>query len=191
MATTPCTCDGGAQSRKLLKRKTTKKGDRENPYSERGVEKFSALLDEIEEKKRMIYSQFNHEEVSLIQFVHAGDNKLKPLVVRATTRNSKLASKLKEEKAEAEEPLEDTGDQEKEKKMEIIEVGAGNEEKKSLSMEVKLKKSIINQPWISTNYRVSGMVILVLLMAAVFGRYWKSYYLVQLQATVCPRIQTE
>ncbi|KAL9266524.1 hypothetical protein AKJ16_DCAP25761 [Drosera capensis] len=58
-----------------------KKG--KNPYADLGREGFSALLDELEEKKQKILSQVGPEDVSLIRFVHSDDNKLKPVVVVA------------------------------------------------------------------------------------------------------------
>ncbi|KAL8172056.1 hypothetical protein V2J09_023860 [Rumex salicifolius] len=174
---TQCTCGadggsgGGGQPKKLLKRKSTKKGERENPYSDRGVEKFSALLAEIEEKKRTIYSKVNPEEVSVIRFVHSGDNKLKPVVVR--TKSNKLASKRKEfdtsktMEKEEEKPIEVAAEHEKEetpKKVEIIESGADDEKKKtkkkSLLMEAVISGIKANQPWMS-NYRVLEELLLV------------------------------
>ncbi|GAB2250348.1 hypothetical protein Droror1_Dr00013707 [Drosera rotundifolia] len=61
----------------------TRSKNGKNPYADLGLEKFSALLEEIEEKKRQIMSQINPEEAPVIRFSYSGDNDLKPIVVSA------------------------------------------------------------------------------------------------------------
>lgn len=59
----------------------TRSKNGKNPYADLGLEKFSALLEEIEEKKRQVMSQINPEEAPVIRFSYSGDNDLKPIVV--------------------------------------------------------------------------------------------------------------
>ncbi|KAL7127577.1 hypothetical protein ABFS83_14G262100 [Erythranthe nasuta] len=59
-----------------------------NPYANRGLDKFSALLSDLDEKKQQIYMQMGSAEISFVQFVYSSDSKqVKPIVVKV--RNSK------------------------------------------------------------------------------------------------------
>ncbi|KAL9230824.1 hypothetical protein vseg_006123 [Gypsophila vaccaria] len=54
-----------------------------NPYSTRGLDRFSALLSEIEQERQKIYSQVNPNEISLVRFVYTDDHEFKPIIVKA------------------------------------------------------------------------------------------------------------
>lgn len=63
--------------------------DTKNPYSSRGLDKFTALLAEIEEKRQKIYSETNDpDNISLVRFVYSDNNDLKPIVVLKANRKS-------------------------------------------------------------------------------------------------------
>lgn len=53
-----------------------------NPYAMSGLDKFSALLAELEEKKQKIYSQVNPDEISLVRFVYKDSDDFVPIVVK-------------------------------------------------------------------------------------------------------------
>ncbi|GAB2293850.1 hypothetical protein Dimus_028061 [Dionaea muscipula] len=76
--------------RKSSTRITSRRKDGKNPYSSRGLDKFSALLAEIEEKRQKIYAENDPEEISLVRFVYSDDNSLKPLVVKQAAANKKM-----------------------------------------------------------------------------------------------------
>lgn len=170
------------EKKKLSKRMSSKKSkEKKNPYSDRGIDKFSALLEEVEEKKRMIYTLLNPDEVSMIRFVPSGDNKLKPVVVTASNK----AFKLKELPSKMMVEEEDEDD----KKL-LVEEGSGDGGKdrvqvKEEEIEIHGEEKKVNFQWF---YMLGGMVILVLVLMAMFGRYWKTFYLLQLQKTICPRV---
>ncbi|XP_050227936.1 uncharacterized protein LOC126677391 [Mercurialis annua] len=56
--------------------------DSKNPYSTRGLDKFSALLAELEEKRQKIYSQVGSEDISFVRFVYSSSNDVVPIVVK-------------------------------------------------------------------------------------------------------------
>lgn len=66
-----------------LKRATKKNRDRDskNPYANRGLDKFYALLAELEDKKQKIYTQKGSGDISLVRFVYSNSNNWKPIVV--------------------------------------------------------------------------------------------------------------
>ncbi|XP_073036017.1 uncharacterized protein [Primulina eburnea] len=58
-----------------------------NPYANRGLDKFYALLSELDEKRQMIYARMGSEAISFVQFVYSNDSdKIKPVVVRVKER---------------------------------------------------------------------------------------------------------
>lgn len=65
-----------------------------NPYSTRGLDKFTALLAEIEEKRQQIYSQLDPNEISMVRFVYSSDHNFKPIVVKVKPKpeNNELKS---------------------------------------------------------------------------------------------------
>ncbi|KAK8260402.1 hypothetical protein E1A91_D13G119500v1 [Gossypium mustelinum] len=60
-------------------RKSKRKKDTKNPYSTRGLDQFSALLAELEEKRQKIYSQTGSQ--SMVRFVYKNSNDCVPVVV--------------------------------------------------------------------------------------------------------------
>ncbi|XVF64193.1 hypothetical protein PTKIN_Ptkin09bG0148300 [Pterospermum kingtungense] len=67
------------------------KDNNKNPYSNRGLDKFSALLAELEEKRRQIYSQTGSQDISFVRFKYKNSTECVPIVV-------KLKDKKEEEK---------------------------------------------------------------------------------------------
>ncbi|GMI78478.1 hypothetical protein HRI_001517100 [Hibiscus trionum] len=83
--------DGRRKSRKNSFRKSKGlKRDDKNPYSDRGLDKFSALLAELEEKKQKIYSQ---QGMPLVLFTYKNSTDIVPIVIRL--KDDKEAAKKK------------------------------------------------------------------------------------------------
>jgi hypothetical protein len=76
--------------------KKNKKGGK-NPYATRGLDKFSALLVEIEEKKQKIYSQKNSQDISFVRFMFSDSDDCVPIVVKAKKENDQQQVKTKQE----------------------------------------------------------------------------------------------
>lgn len=68
-------------------RRTTRKSrDSKNPYANRGLDKFYALLAELEDKKQKIYTQKGSGDISLVRFVYSTSNDWKPVIVKVKDR---------------------------------------------------------------------------------------------------------
>ncbi|XVF56773.1 hypothetical protein PTKIN_Ptkin06aG0146800 [Pterospermum kingtungense] len=61
-------------------RKSRRKKDNKNPYSTRGLDQFSALLAELEEKRQQIYSQMGSQ--GIVRFVYKNSNDCVPIVIK-------------------------------------------------------------------------------------------------------------
>ncbi|KAL4559632.1 hypothetical protein LXL04_031775 [Taraxacum kok-saghyz] len=70
--------------RKLRKRKYCCRRSKENknPYSNRGLDKFEALLADIDEKKQKIFTQKGSQYISFVRFVYSNSNDVKPIIVK-------------------------------------------------------------------------------------------------------------
>lgn len=67
-----------------------------NPYADRGLDKFSALLAELDSKRQKIYTQKGSEDISLLGFVYSNSDDYKPIVVRLKNKKQPLISSEKE-----------------------------------------------------------------------------------------------
>ncbi|KAK9080194.1 hypothetical protein SSX86_001869 [Deinandra increscens subsp. villosa] len=56
--------------------------DSKNPYSNRGLDKFEALLADLDGKRQKIYTQKGSEDISFVRFVYKNANDVKPIVVK-------------------------------------------------------------------------------------------------------------
>ncbi|KAL2346482.1 hypothetical protein Fmac_000482 [Flemingia macrophylla] len=75
--------------------KKSKRKDNKNPYSNRGLEKFSALLADLDERRQKVYSQMSPHEISLIRFAYSSNDDFVPIVVKV--KNNKDQKKHKSE----------------------------------------------------------------------------------------------
>ncbi|XP_073135858.1 uncharacterized protein [Henckelia pumila] len=66
-----------------------KDSSNKNPYAGRGLDKFYALLAELDDKKQKIYTQVGSDEISLVRFVYPNDSdQVKPIVVKSKEKNT-------------------------------------------------------------------------------------------------------
>ncbi|CAA0843369.1 ZCF37 [Striga hermonthica] len=60
-----------------------KDNSNKNRFADRGLDKFYALLSDLDNKKQKIYTQKGAEDISFVRFVYTGDsNRAKPIVVK-------------------------------------------------------------------------------------------------------------
>ncbi|XAR61969.1 hypothetical protein NMG60_11016532 [Bertholletia excelsa] len=141
--------------------------DYKNPYASRGLDKFSALLAELDDKRQKIYTQMGANDISFVRFMYSSSNDCKPIVVRVRERiKQKKTFGAKENnqgcdnnnhpsEALAESPVsQDEGK---------IELGAEKSEKRSCYWRVMFE---IRRPCCY----LPAVVILILLLLAVYGR---------------------
>ncbi|KAI4388655.1 hypothetical protein MLD38_000965 [Melastoma candidum] len=56
--------------------------DNRNPYSDRGRDRFEALLADLDERRRSIYSQSGCDGISLVRFSYTSSNDCVPIVIK-------------------------------------------------------------------------------------------------------------
>ncbi|XP_027357051.1 uncharacterized protein LOC113866363 [Abrus precatorius] len=76
--------DGGACS---SPRKSKRKGN--NPYSNRGLDKFSALLADLNERRQKVYSQMSPQDISIVRFAYSSNDDFVPIVVKVKNKEQK------------------------------------------------------------------------------------------------------
>ncbi|KAJ0024076.1 hypothetical protein Pint_08640 [Pistacia integerrima] len=130
-----------------------------NPYSTRGLDKFSALLAELEEKKQKIYSQRGSEDISLVRFVYKDTDDFVPIVVKVKKEKTKSVDDIKETPVQHESETVDKFLVDQSKDDRIIT------KKKSFSWnDIKLNN------WRRPSYYLPAAIILILLFLVFFGR---------------------
>ncbi|XP_031281427.1 uncharacterized protein LOC116139925 [Pistacia vera] len=140
-----------------------------NPYSTRGLDKFSALLAELEEKKQKIYSQRGSEDISLVRFVYKDTDDFVPIVVKVKKEKTKSVDDIKETSVQHESKTVDKFlvDQSKGKGKLSRSISDDRiiTKKKSFSWnEIKLND------WRRPSYYLPAAIILILLFLVFFGR---------------------
>ncbi|XVF30692.1 hypothetical protein REPUB_Repub16aG0079900 [Reevesia pubescens] len=141
------------------KSSSRRKKDSKNPYSTRGLDQFSALLAELEEKRQQIYSQMGTQ--GIVRFVYKNSTDCVPIVV-----------KLKDKKEEKSKPGNTKHQYQPERYVcEVInklptpsESDKKFENKKSFSWNLKLQN--LRRP----SCYIPALIILILLFLVFFGR---------------------
>uniref|UniRef100_A0A1J3I180 ZCF37 n=1 Tax=Noccaea caerulescens TaxID=107243 RepID=A0A1J3I180_NOCCA len=140
----------------LCPRKSRKES--KNPYSNRGLDKFSELLSELDEKRQSIYSKkLDSGGPPLVRFVFTSSGECIPVVIKSSYLHKKKKTKdvaaAEVKKVVKESKTEETKKTEPE-----------TEQKQSCVLNENLKK--ITRP----NHFLPVTVILVLVFLAFFGR---------------------
>lgn len=144
----------------LCPRKSRKK-ESKNPYSNRGLDKFSELLSELDEKRQSIYSKkLDSGGPPLVRFVFTSSGECIPVVIKSSYLHKKKKTKdVAAPAAKVKKVVNESSKTEETKKAE-----PETEQKQSCALNEKLKK--ITRP----NHFLPVTVILVLVFLAFFGR---------------------
>ncbi|XP_010544005.1 PREDICTED: uncharacterized protein LOC104816757 [Tarenaya hassleriana] len=139
-----------------------------NPYSSRGLDKFSALLSDLEEKRQKIYAKLGSEEAPLVRFVFKSSGECVPLIIKSsnlektpgkTVRDAKIKASVQESKPESE----SKGSSDGEAKHTEADPDKKTEQKPCV-LNVNLQR--MKRP----SHYLPVTVILVLVFLAFFGR---------------------
>ncbi|CAN1135667.1 hypothetical protein LINPERPRIM_LOCUS15416 [Linum perenne] len=184
----PCTASSSPSPRRCGGRRHAKN----NPYSDRGLDKFSALLSDLTEKRRQIYSTMSSQDPPLVRFVFPGTSEdCVPVVIKL--RDPKLAktgdhhhhhhnrhlrhNDSTASAAAATEAVVSSADQNNHKMpltevdKELADLGGGVVTGTESICEGKRLISILGgQSWRRPAVYVPVALILILLFLAVFGR---------------------
>ncbi|KAL8217724.1 hypothetical protein R6Q57_021097 [Mikania cordata] len=57
-----------------------------NPYADRGLDKFEALVADLDRKRHKILTEIRSEDATLVKFIYISSNELKPIVIRLHDR---------------------------------------------------------------------------------------------------------
>ncbi|CAH2038405.1 unnamed protein product [Thlaspi arvense] len=138
--------------------KRSRKGSKEskNPYSNRGLDKFSALLSELDEKRQSIYAKrLDSDGPPLVRFVFKSSGECVPIMIK-----TKKAGK----KENAQDDFKVNNETKTEEEKEIKKTESETEQKQSCILNENLKK--ISRP----NHFLPVTAILVLIFLVFFGR---------------------
>ncbi|KAI3460148.1 hypothetical protein Pfo_016811 [Paulownia fortunei] len=85
----PCSTPKRSKRSTSFSRFIGKDSSNKNPYAGRGLDKFSALLADLDDKRQKIYTQKGSEDIAFVQFAYSTDSKqLKPIVVKVKKKNN-------------------------------------------------------------------------------------------------------
>ncbi|XP_071694124.1 uncharacterized protein [Rutidosis leptorrhynchoides] len=134
--------------------------DNKNPYSNRGLDKFEALLADLDGKRQQIYTQKGSEDISLVRFAYSNSNDVKPIVV-------KIKDHKKQEKVENTKPRSPSPKHEVSKVVQPTKLPLVDNYNMMISVDQLRKKfSEWWRPW----YSLPLFVILILVFLVFFGR---------------------
>lgn len=149
-----CSTPRKISPKKSRKSSLSRSKDDKNPYAKRGLDKFSALLAELEDTKQKIYTQIPSDDISLVRFTYSDTDHVKPIVVRV--RDKKQENKLKNE--------------EKEENKSVIKLPTSiNEAKRGAKGDLKKCFSFKIDIW-KPSFYLPAFLILILVFLALFGR---------------------
>ncbi|KAL1310403.1 hypothetical protein HN51_053032 [Arachis hypogaea] len=173
--------DGACQSSSTsTPKKHSKRRDNnrdKNPYSTRGLDKFSELLAELDERRKKVYSKMNPHDISFVRFAYSDNDDFVPIVVKVKNKDQNHKKNSKRD------------DQEDEKlKVRVRHMTSFSEpmQKTSITKEKESKQQQQQQPKLleSDNrsllfsldrmkypsFYVPAVMILILVFLTVFGR---------------------
>lgn len=140
--------------------KRTRSSNKNNPYSDRGLDKFSALLADLEDKKQKIYSQIAPDDISFVRFVYSNSNDAKPIIVKLKDKKSSPMNLESPKKQRTPEIYEDCqeGKAEPEEKRGIKRSGS--------NWSTLMKWQNLRRP----KFYLPMTIILILIFLAIYGR---------------------
>lgn len=141
-----------SSTRKSRKLCSCRSKDSKNPYADRGLDKFTALLADLDVKRQKIYTQKGSENISFIRFAYSNSNDCKPIVVKV--RNKQMSRTTT------------NVDQESGDKNPIDSPINKKEDRKKIGSTCDMKV----EDWRWPSYYLPVIMILILLVLAFFGR---------------------
>jgi hypothetical protein len=151
-------------------RRYKRKDSKNNPYSTRGLDKFSALLSDLNDKRQKIYSQMNPHDISFVRFVHSNKDDFVPIIVKVKNKSQEL----KAVKARNLNHNSESTDKKSSNESSNVAMDERNQPKMENDQKAKTKKRI---SWNMKNVEMEKplfylpfVVIMILVLLIVFGR---------------------
>lgn len=152
-----------------------------NPYSKIGLDKFSALLSDLDEKRQKIYAETGDQDKTFVRFVYNNSNDVVPIVVKLKDKikddqkpkihTEKQGTNNSEDHNLDKFPIE-TSLNTKQVKQQQSSESAQSKNNKNKRRENNLSWSYYMKfdRWRRPSYYLPVVVILILLFLALFGR---------------------
>lgn len=145
------------------------KNSRYNPYADRGLDKFSQLLANLEDKKQKIYTQMGSDDISFVRFVYSNSNSIKPIIIKLKDKNQTSSSDTDDDKQMI-----------KKKNLEFVnkkiihEVLANIPEERRKMVESNKRRKYFRNLKLANfkkpSYYMPLAIILILVFLAIYGR---------------------
>ncbi|QCE16458.1 uncharacterized protein LOC114162641 [Vigna unguiculata] len=146
--------------------KRRKESRNNNPYSDRGLDKFSALLADLDERRQKVYSQTSPQEISLVRFAYSSNDDFVPIVVKLKNKDQNKKHNSEELKmthmTSFSEQLEKSAEEATVEERKQHNKKSESHKKKNFRFSWNMLK------WPS--FYVPAVVILILVFLIVFGR---------------------
>ncbi|CAI9763065.1 unnamed protein product [Fraxinus pennsylvanica] len=142
-----------------------------NPYADRGLEKFYALLADLDEKRQEIYTQSGSEDISLVRFVYSNSNDVKPIVVKVKERKQEKPSipdvKIQQNSSETQpdKPTVETSKAPNAARADTDQVSEHRRKHKCLACR-NFNWQKLRQPC----YYIPMIIVLILILLLIYGR---------------------
>ncbi|XP_057730272.1 uncharacterized protein LOC130945579 [Arachis stenosperma] len=170
--------DGACQSSSTsTPKKHSKRRDNnrdKNPYSTRGLDKFSELLAELDERRKKVYSKMNPHDISFIRFAYSDNDDFVPIIVKVKNKDQNQKKNSKRDDQEDEklkvrvrhmtsfsEPMQKTSEKES-KQQQQQQPKLLESDNRSLLFSLDRMKY--------PSFYVPAVMILILVFLTVFGR---------------------
>lgn len=138
------------------KSRRNSKNANNNPYSNRGLDQFSALMDDLDKKRQKIYSQMRPQDISFIRFVSSKSNTNEFVPVIVKVKHNKDQKKQRNEELTRARHVSATAKEEH------------DQQKKQPIMAEKEKE--LNLKWDRPSLYLPIMVVFILVLLTLFGR---------------------
>ncbi|PWA70456.1 hypothetical protein CTI12_AA288650 [Artemisia annua] len=143
-----------------------------NPYAGRGLDKFEALLADLDQQRQKILKETGSEDVSMVKFIYTSSNEVKPIVVKIRDQ-SKRDSTSSFESTPRKAHKEDVTFVESANKDSDCEEGkmikpSVNESKNNKIVFYQWRRKL--EEWWKPSYYFPLFVILILVLLIFFGR---------------------
>ncbi|KAK7283249.1 hypothetical protein RIF29_12648 [Crotalaria pallida] len=164
----PCSSSSSPKKSKRSKDHHSRRDN--NPYSTRGLDKFSELLADLDQRRQKVYSTMNPHEISFVRFTYSNTDDFVPIVIKNKDKKKHKSQELVKvtkpmnddnNKCETDEAANDVVVEERKQQPKLLELIKKKKKKKSLSWNNMLKYPSTYVPMV---------LILILVLLTMFGR---------------------
>ncbi|KAF1893920.1 hypothetical protein Lal_00002469 [Lupinus albus] len=121
-----------------------------NPYSARGLDKFSELLADLDQRRQKVYSTMNPQEISIVRFAYSNTDDFVPIVIKKNDKRKHKSQELhkvtKDNKSEIEATVAVEVEKRKQQpKLELDKMNK-NKNKNKMNKNKSLSRNMLKKP---------------------------------------------